>query len=604
MRPRLLFGIEDLSDLRERARRNDGMLGRIRQSCDELLKTAAGTPNELQAYVSGSEAETMANGFVLTGEAAYADWAKERVFAQLELNTWFAPVHVGGCRVFDHCMANVAAQVAITLDFLGEHFSTDETRQVADRMRGMFLEPFLDGTGEEPEWWFRPDCESNWKVMTCGDSGLALCGFLELWPGSSEALGRATRGVIATLDAVPPEGDWPEGVNYWFGTLRLGLRLARALRRLSEGTIDLFQHPALKATGDFATMLTTPSGAIYNFNDNRPQFGGSEALAMLAVEHRRQDWMHIARMTPTDSALFLACDGPSLESGVPDKALAVFPRSGVATLRSGWERDATFVGFKSGPSTVGHSHLDANSFVIEAGGQPLVIDHPYWPQAHFLGFFDNRGPRWNFDGPATIGHSTLLIDGQGQTHGHEHPGRILATHEDDHSLSVSGDASRCYPGLLRKFVRTILLLKPDFLVIRDVVQCDGERHAEWLLHHAGTVRSEGVVSIIENGSVSMSVIPFLPDRSMGWRINDVERTSIYENSDTRQEVTCKVRYRSFSTFQKAEQFEFLFGLRVNGCGAGEGWEFQPAEEGWALRPPGNKIEVKPHGDRLSATVRT
>ncbi|NQT18180.1 MAG: hypothetical protein HQ592_00645 [Planctomycetes bacterium] len=40
--------------------------------------------------------------------------------------------------------------------------------------------------------------------------------------------------------------------------------------------------------------------------------------------------------------------------------------------------------------------------------------------------------------------------------------------------------SRCYPGLLTKFIRTVALLGSDFVVIRDVVECDGEAGA-WTL---------------------------------------------------------------------------------------------------------------------------
>ncbi|MDP6115648.1 MAG: heparinase II/III family protein [Planctomycetota bacterium] len=602
-RPTLLFSDAGLDGVRQRARNEAGLLDRVTDACDELLSTNASHADQLQAYVSGYEAVTMANGFVLTGKETYAEWAKERLGAQLELETWFAPVHEGGCRVFDHCMANCSAYAAITHDYLGTRFSAQETDLIAGRMREMFLDPFLDGTGEDPEWWFRSSSESNWKIMTCGDSGLALLGFLNRWPEANEALARAAHGVIETLDQVAPEGDWPEGVNYWFSTLFLGLRFARALRRVSDGALDLFEHPSLKATGDFATQLSTPSGAIYNFNDNSPKFGGSEALAMLAIEHRRKDWMRVARRNTADTALFLACDDASLDSGSPDGLLASFPRSGVATMRTSWSDDATFVGFKSGPSNVGHSHLDANSFVIEAAGQPLVIEHPYWPQAHFLGFFDSNRYRWNFDGPGTVGHSTLLIDGQGQSYGSEFPGRIAATHEDEHCSSISGDASECYGSLVRKFIRTILLM-PNTLVVRDVLECEGERHVEWLLHYAGDVRSDGIISMIENNSAVLSVTPFLPDRSMGWRISDTERTSIYEHSDTLNEVTRSVRYRSFSTFRKAREFEFLFGFRINSGSGADDWDFQTVDDSWSLLARDSGLMIRPDGDYLRASPAT
>jgi hypothetical protein len=497
-------------------------------------------------------------------------------------------------------MANVAAQVALVHDLLGDQYSEDETKAVAQGLSRLHFQPFMDATAEKPEWWFRPSCESNWKIMTCGETGLAVLGFLEPWPDSNEALARAAQAVLEILDRVPAEGDWPEGVNYWFGTLWMGLRFARALRRLSRGEIDLFKHPALKVTGDFPLMLTTPAGRIYNFNDNDPKLGGScaEALAMLAVEHRRGDWMAIAREAASDSLLFLACDDPLVASEWPSKTVGVFPRTGVVTFRSGWQRSDAFVGFKSGPSNVGHSHLDANSFVLEAQGQPLLTDQAYWPQAHFLGFFDSARHRWNFDGQATVGHSTLLVDGQGQTWGEHCRARIVEARDERRFAAVTGDASLCYPGLLRKFVRTLLFLKPDTLIIRDVIQCEGERSVEWLLQYAGTIRTEGLTSVIENGSVRLTVVPFLPDRHFGWRRSDVERTSVYECSDTRKEVTRSVRFRSFSTFRKAESFEFLFGFRINGQETAENWQFEVAEGSWRLWVRDRGALVQPDGESL------
>lgn len=148
-----------------------------------------------------------------------------------------------------------------------------------------------------------------------------------------------------------------------------------------------------------------------------------------------------------------------------------------------------------------------------------------------------------------------------------------------------GEASRAYPGLLGQFTRTLLLLKPDVIVVRDVVACEGARHLEWLLHHAGTVTTQGLCSTIENQGVGLAVTPFLPDRGLGWRVSDVARASTYECSDTRQEVTMTIRYRAFSTFRPAAAAEFLFGLRVNGAGEAD-WAFTETPEGWTLQAAG------------------
>jgi len=598
-RPGLLFDPEQVDKIRLRAGRRNGLLDSIEQRCRALLQTDPATVARLYLpRPSGHEAQSMAEGYLLLGEASFAQWAKRRVEALLALDTWVAPVHMP--MECDHVVTNMAAVVALVHDFLGDAYSDNETKAVAERLRQMHFSLFLNAARGRKEWWAKEDCESNWKIMCCGESGLAICRFAEHWPEACEALGLAARGVLEVLDMVPPEGDWPEGVNYWFTTLRMGLRFATALRRLTRGKVDLYRHPALQVTGDFAMMLTTPAGRVYDFNDNNDQLSeaASEGLIMLAAEVGRHDWLRIARASPAGSVTFLAFDDPEVASAPPKQVPPIFPRTGVVTMRSGWSRADTFVGFKCGPSDVGHSHLDAASFVVESGGEKLIVDSGYWPYAHFLGFFDDPKLRWNWDNLSAVGHNCILVDGQGQTWGPDHAGRLAAGSIAQGWDLVAGDAAAAYPGLLRKFVRSIMFFHPNVIVVRDVIECEGERHVEWLLHYAGGIRTEGVVSVVENEGARLTVAPFLPDRSLGWRVNDVVRTSTYENSNTRKEETLSVRYRSFAPFRAAESFEFLFGLRIGDGPSDDDWEFVQADDGWTLRAAGFDRIIQPKDDTM------
>lgn len=599
-RPGLLFDGGQLSAFRNKADARPGMLDRLRARADVILSKPAGQADVLQPYLSGAEAVRLAEYYVLTGDDASARWIRERVAALLALDSWFSPVHVGSCRCCDHVMANVGAQVGKCVDFLGEAYSAAERAAVVKQMRPLLFDPFLDGTAANPEWWYR--IRMNWMIMTCGDTGLAATAFADELPDARLLLSRAAIGVLNVLDEVPPEGDWNEGVHYWFGTLRYGLQFARALRRLTGGAVNLFDHPALKITGDYLVALTTPAGRVYNFSDGDPDYSPelAEVLAMLGAEIGRGDWLGEARRRQGDTLGSLVYDDTAIASGPLTRLSASFPSTGVATMRSGWSEPDVFVGFKSSPSTAPHGHLDANAFVIEAAGQPLVPDYPYWPQAHFLGYFDTNGPRWNFDGMATVGHSTLLVDGMGQAHGPDRGGRLVEARDEGSWARVMGDASSAYPGVLTKFIRTLLYVRPGVIVIRDVVECEGERRLEWLLHHAGTVRDEGQASVVVNGPATLTVVPFLPDRGMGWRVSDVVRASTYECSDTRQVVRREIRYRSFSVFRPSRSFEFLFGLQVGG-GRTEAWTFSKNEKGWMLKLPGGLGSVRPQGDGLVLT---
>ena len=598
-RPRLLFDPADIETIRRRAREREGFLARVRQNCEALAKTSPEALDDTLPRGEAAAAVTMAEGYLLLDEPGYAQWCRRRLLALPEIDTWIAPVHRSMCPHCDHVVTNVAALSAYAHDLLADACPASETEEIAAGLRRHLLLPFLAGARERVEWWAKEEYQSNWKIMSCGEAGTAICAFAECWPEAREALALAARGVLEILDDVPPEGDWPEGIGYWFGTLFMGLRFATALRRLTAGQVDLFEHPALQTTGDYAAMLTTPGGKVFNFNDNpdRMNQGAAEGLLVLATQAGRPDWLGTARRFPVDSVLWLALDDPDLPAAAPDRMVGHFPRTGVATVRSGWGTKDTFVGFKCGASDVGHSHLDANSFVVEAGGQTLLGDEGTWPYAHFLGFFDTGKRRWNWDANGTVGHSTLLVDGKGQTWGAEYPGRVLSVEDHGDWQLLVGDASQCYPGLLTKFIRSVIFLAPDVIVVRDVVCCEGERQAEWLLHSPGQVRSEGVATVVEHDGAALTVTPYLPDRAPGWRVSDVTRTSIYEDSNTRQEKTMTVRYRSFAPFRAAPAFELLFGLQIGD--ASDDWEFEGREGDWRLALPGRGLTVTPAGDFMT-----
>ena len=601
--PRLLFGPEEVRQVRQRAAQRGDYQSRLRQQCDQLLSTPAEDASNIQVRIPSSEAVTMAEGTALLATDQYVDWLKTRLDALCALDTWMAPVHRNP--LCDHVMTNVAAHIAYAVDLLGDDVSEDGSARVAQGMRRLFFDPYLAATRERAEAWAKERVESNRKMMCYGEAGFATCAFVGQWPEAREALALSARGVIETLDLVPPEGDWPEGVPYWFGTLFMGLRFAAALRRLTAGAVDLFQHEALQVTGDYAMMLTSPAGRNFDFNDNGYDLSKgypAEGVLLLARETGRRDWLATARHYPCDTLLWLVLDDPDIPSQHATRRTALFPRTGIATMRNGWERDDTFIGFKCGPSDVGHCHLDANSFILESGGVRLLIDEGVLGQAHFIGFFEHPY-RWNWDHLATIGHNTLLIDGKGQTYGPEYPGRIVKLEEGDGWHLAVGDASLCYPDTLTKFVRTILFMPPDTVLIRDVVECQGERHAEWLLHALGSVSSQDYVTIVENEGVTLTVTPFLPDRSFGWRVSDVVRTSIYENSDTRKTEVRPIRYRSFAPFRAAEQFEFLFGLHVGSAGPEEVWSWEGQAGDWELKVAGPDGIIVPDGDSLAVAER-
>ncbi len=594
-RPWLLFDPDEAEIVRgkaaERVVPNDSggtrpLLDRVREECDAVIAEDSDRSYPLRTYERSHAITEVAEAYFLLGDQTYAEWVNKEIDEISSIASWMNPtlgVVEGPDTHAEHTMTNIAANLTLAHDLLGVARSEDECATFAETVRTHCIKQFIFSTKTRAAWWAWEDWKTNWKIMCCGETGLAVCAFADRIPETREALWLASRGVVETFSAAPPEGDWEEGVSYWFTTLYMGLRFAGALRRLTKGAVDLFQHPALDVTGDFATMTTTPGGRVFNFNDNHEKLPphSANALLVLATEKRRADWLRTARIFAAHDVQWLALEDPEAPGEAPERTAMLFPWTGIATARTGWGGEDTFVGLKATRTKMSHGHLDANSFVLESRGVPLLIDSGTWPYAFTLGNHDESGPRWHFDANATVGHSTILVDGQGQSCGEEYVARIVSLESGEGWHRFIADASDVYPGLLKKFVRTLHLIAPDVVIVHDQIECDGERHVEWLMHYAGNIEKKGNVSIVENEGVRLTVTPLLPERSMGWRVSDVTRTSSYPHDERGTMSHPSVRYRSFSPFRAAEKFEFLFAMRVDGD-ENEAWDFREDDDGWEL----------------------
>jgi len=170
--------------------------------------------------------------------------------------------------------------------------------------------------------------------------------------------------------------------------------------------------------------------------------------------------------------------------------LRQFADMGIVSARTGWTGDENLVVFKCGPFIGhkavmefshdpggGHTHPDAGHFTLFGNGEWLIRD-------------DGIGPKW------THQHNTLLLDGRGQL-GEGGDGfiareylnvrarpRIVAAVSTSQYDHIAGDATQAYPrGLgLKRFVRHLLFVKPDVLLVLDDVLCESQRDMELRFH--------------------------------------------------------------------------------------------------------------------------
>ena len=130
-----------------------------------------------------------------------------------------------------------------------------------------------------------------------------------------------------------------------------------------------------------------------------------------------------------------------------------------------------------------HSHADQNHFVLNAFGEALAIDSGYYYQ--YGGEHDNGWLR------QTKAHNDILVGGQGQPiHDLNAEGRITAfVHGDEFDYAV-GDAATAYAGLLERFDRHVLFVRPSYFVIFDSLRAAKPNTFTWCLHALEQMRLE------------------------------------------------------------------------------------------------------------------
>lgn len=557
------------------------------QPAQELIASARALVNDTAAwsqidttpYYDSGNFITLYDAAALSGDSALRDAVCRLIERMLAVDSWVVPVHYP--MTYDHCTANVASQISFALDRIGQNLPPGQLSDFRKRLREKFLPKFVNTWENELDPWSKRDYVENWKIMTCGETGIAV---LYCWDGSDlckRALRGCVEGVLQVLATVPVTGEYQEGFGYWLHTMAYGLKFAIALRQASNGQIDLFAHPRLNVTADFLLSLVRPDTSVYSWGDNHSTLPAAE-MTMLGAQLKRGDILFMTRQLPMKDFNHFFYEDLSIPSQTPalKDAIYLHDNLGVCTMRTGWGANAAFAAFKCGKAKIGHGHLDQNSFVISRDAASLAIDQGIWPYAHFLGSF-GLWSRWNFDNMSSFGHNGILVDGQSQTLTDD-AGKIETHYFSDTLSYVVGQAADCYGGKLTNYRRWFIWVKPDFFLVVDRLESDSLRRYEWIFQHGGELENAapdstryGASQEQDKTAAQLSPVPrsvicknnqcltidmIYPSSAYGARVADVRLQSFYTASDRNNPVEPYVQYRSYSPLHTAKHMMFVVGM--------------------------------------------
>lgn len=532
--PRIYLTSDRIAELRQAIQGTHADLWkRVQAQADRGVKHGPPAYTEHDSYSGdeqlwqrevGNMMPNLAIAYRLTRRKEYLTSAQQWALASCRYKTWglgridgmdLAAGHqlFGLALVYDWCFDDIEPAVR------------QEIRQTLVRRTAAMYEAAATGK----IWWARSYLQNHLWVNICGMAASGFALFDEVGEASCW-IGLPLEKFRRTMDSLGPDGASHEGVGYWEYGVEYMLKFMDPARDLLG--VDLYDRPWWQNTSAYALHLSLPRRAwqrencIVDIADcPRCHWYGPEYLLRGLARHFRDghaQWL----AAEIDTAQVAAAGAPWLNLLWHDPSVAVQPPTALPTLRhfedmgivaarSDWSGDESLAVFKCGPFIGheamqrfsydpggGHVHPDANHFVLFGNGQWLIRD-------------DGYQPKW------TGQHNTLLVNGKGQLgEGAQwfRGGEALASKARPKVLRASssaqydyivGDATAAYPaelGLVR-FVRHLIFVKPNVLIVADDIQTQRESELEIRFHTEEATVAEGAAFLARGKRAVLRVEP-------------------------------------------------------------------------------------------------
>ncbi|MCM8635393.1 heparinase II/III family protein [Accumulibacter sp.] len=431
-------------------------------------------------------AQNLAFAALVTGRADYARAARRKLLLLTELD----PRGPTSIAEGDLSARMVAWTLALGLDWLYSQWSAAEKEKLLAAIR-----PRVDDFSER--WIHGPrslvkqpaDSHGNEIIGAFAEIGVLLA-------GETPEADRWMRDIVPVYARhLSPfggdDGGYANGTSYAFVDMtEFSLRHWDTLRRVLG--LDLTLKPWARNFGRFLVYFLPPGTPVGAFGDAAEQNSALEwALTAQAYAARvplplhrwyARQWFQGSRPS-MDGLLapYVEFDVSDLPEGVPNAAH--FPSIGWVAMHSDLrDRGRTSVYFKSSPyGANSHGHYDQNSFVLNAGGRPLLIDS---------GYYDSYGSKhhfgWTF---RTKAHNAVTADGgRGQESERRMGwdaaarGRIIRFSTDGRVDVAVGDATESYTGLQKAVRGLVYERNEERIIVFDRLAAEAARVWEWNLH--------------------------------------------------------------------------------------------------------------------------
>lgn len=404
--------------VRQQLRLSDGYLDDPLPSKPVALQARASFDRILRLQVAMALSEdgmspALAPPSRTTPRSVYAARIRAEVAAFVAMPTWgsTAPLRTREDSLLD--TAEVAATVALGYGAAASTMAGSERTRTRNALVDKALAPACWSWSND--FWMT-DATHNWGVVV--GSGMAMAALVVADSDVDVAAAALTQSLARTNRALrvgSADGGTAEGPSY-AGLLQDYTAYLSASLEASFGPSGPSLLAGIPGAARYVNAVTGPSGQLFSYADSNT----GRLVPVLPLWNARHggdplgDWLAARVLTEShpDPLLFLWSRPPKTSPAAQEPTGSAFRTSGIATMRSGWDDDATFVGITGGTNRSNHSHLDLGSVVVDMAGRRFVGD-PGLDCYCLPGYFD-LPERFSYWRVATAGHSTFTREGSRQ----------------------------------------------------------------------------------------------------------------------------------------------------------------------------------------------
>lgn len=283
---------------------------------------------------------------------------------------------------------------------------------------------------------------SNWALMEAEGMAFIAMTFPEFKDAEAWRKEGITRLNIEIENQVYPDGHQRElAIGYHTGSIGWFKRtLDMATLNGLEAAFPQSYRDVIERMCEVPFKLGLPDGST-------TQFGDSWAGEPGRIWPMLREW---AKVFDRNDFLYVASEGR--EGKQPDATAFALEKSGLYSMRSGWDKNAICLVLKCGPDGGGHCQPDNGTFELYAGGRHLMPDG-----GSYIYSGNPEGRAWFRQ---TRVHQTLTLNGANSRYA---PSQLLWKPGEDLDVLVVENAS--YQDLSHR--RAVLFVDKKYFVIID-----------------------------------------------------------------------------------------------------------------------------------------